>query len=515
MKESVDDVSQGFVPDTVNFQLPDGAFNDSRNFRYRDGAIEKFKGQTAVFGSLSATPIWSLSIGDGLQQYWLYGNEAVVYVTDGTLHTNISSASYNADPNIGYTGGAFHGFAVLNDTILPPQTWNLNPANKIVPLVNWPASTFCKVIRPFGDFLVALRMTESAVYNPRALRWSDIAGVSSLPGSWDYTDPTNSSGRTELGDGDDYLVDCLPLRDQNIVYKQFETYSMQYIGGLDVFQFKKIFSETGLLSEYCVRAFGGKHFALTDSDVVLHDGTSIDSIADGRTRKWIFNNINQSRYQRCFVGQNYREREMWVCFPESGNDWPNLAAVWSWANNRWQPRELGANISLAQHGIIVGSENTFDGLSGSFDSLSGAFDDLNFTPFQRRMVLFSGTTPAAFQTEQGETFNGTTMSCYATRDNIGLTRDLKQIKKVHRIYPKVLGTSGDTLSIRVGFRSTPDGTVTYVGPFTFTVGTDYKIDLRGAGTTSGRWITLQFTYAGTNSIRIAGFDVEFDHAGYR
>lgn len=511
MKVKIDDVTQGFLPDTVNLQLPDGAFNDCRNFRFRDAGIEKFKGQTAVFGSLSVTPMWSMSIGNGIAQYWLYGNEAVVYATDGTLHTNISSASYNADPNVGYTGGPFHGYAVINDGVLEPQTWDQDVVNKLIPLVNWPVGTTCKLIRPFNDFLFALRVTEGGIYNPRLLLWSDIAGVGQLPGSWDYTDPTNSAGRTELGAGDDYLVDLLGLRDSPIIYKQFETYIGDLIGGLDVFKFRRIFSETGLLSEDCVRAFGERHFVLTDSDVVLHDGVSIQSIADRRTRRWLFSNINQNRYQRCFVGQNYREREMWICFPESGHDWPNLALVWSWAVDRWSVRELGADMSRAAHGIVVGSEQTFDGLSGSFDSLTGSFDDLNFTPFQRRMVLFQGTARAAFQVEQGETFNGTVMTCYVTRDNIGLMRDMGRITRVRRLFPKVIGTAGDTLSIRVGARSSPDGSVTYSGPFTFTVGTDYKIDCR----VSGRWITLQATYSGTNSIRIAGFDVEFDPDGFR
>lgn len=511
MLAKIDDVSEGFLPDPANLQLEDGAFNDVRNFRFRDAGIEKFKGQTSVFGSLSVTPMWAMAIGDGNAEYWLYGNESVVYATDGTTHSNISSASYNADPNIGYTGGPFHGFAVINDGILAPQTWVQGLSNKLQPLVNWPASTTCKVIRPFADFLVALRMTESGTYNPRALRWSDIAGVSSLPGSWDYTDPTNSSGRTELGDSDDYLVDCLPLRDSNVVYKQFETYLMQRIGGLDVFEFRKIFSETGLLSENCVRAFGAMHFALTDSDVVIHDGTQMQSVADKRTRRWLFGNINQSRYQRCFVGQNYREREMWCCFPESGHDWPNLALVWDWANNKFTVRELGADMSVAAHGIIVGSENTFAGLPGSFDSLVGSFDDLAFTPFQRRMVLFTGTTVAAFQTEQGETLGGATMTCYATRDNMGLTKDVGMIKRVKRVLPKVIGTSGDVLSIRVGSRSSPDGSVAYSAPFAFILGTDYKIDCR----VSGRWIALDIRYAGTNTIRVAGFDIEFEDDGYR
>jgi len=511
VRASIDDITKGFAPDPVDLQLPDGFFTDSRNFRYRDAAVEKCKGQTAVFNSLSVTPMWAASIGDGTTSYWLYGNEAVLYATDGTTHANVSSASYNAGPDLGYTGGQFHGYQIINDSVLPPASWQPSLSNTVQQLANWPASTFCKVIRPFRDQLIALRLTESGVYNPRVLRWSDIAGVGSLPGSWDYTDPTNFAGRTELGETEDYLIDCLPMRDVNIVYKQFSTYLMQPIQSNDAFAFRQLFSQAGLLAENCVRAFGAQHFVVTTDDIILHDGANIQTIADKRVKRWFFSTLNASRYQRTWVAPDFKNQTMWIGFCETGNDFPNLALCWDWANNSWFVRELGANMSHAAVGIVIGSELTFDGLVGSFDSQTQTFDESTFTPFSNRLVLFNAAAKAAYQAESGETFNGTTMTCYATRSNIGLTRDLTSIKRIQRIFPKVLGTAGDTVSIYVGSKTSPDGTTTFSGPFAYTIGTDYKIDCR----VSGRWVTLKFQYAGTNTVKLAGFDCEFIHDGFR
>ncbi len=511
MRTSIDDITKGFAPDPVDLQLPDGFFSDSRNFRYRDSAVEKCKGQSAVFGSLSVTPMWAASIGDGVTSYWLYGNEAVLYATDGTTHANVSSASYNAGPDLGYTGGQFHGFQIINDSVLPPASWQPSLSNTVQQLANWPASTFCKVIRPFRDQLIALRLTESGVYNPRVLRWSDIAGVGALPGSWDYTDPTNFAGRTEIGETEDYLIDCLPMRDVNIVYKQFSTYLMQPIQTNDAFAFRQLFSQAGLLSENCVRAFGAQHFVVTTDDIILHDGANIQSIADKRVKHWFFSTLNASRYQRTWVAPDFKNQTMWVGFCETGNDFPNLALCWDWANDSWFVRELGANMSHAAVGIVIGSELTFDGLVGTFDAQTQTFDESTFTPFSNRLVLFNAAAKAAYQAESGETFNGSAMTCYATRSNVGLTRDLGSIKRVQRIFPKVIGTAGDTFQVYVGAKSVPDGATTFSGPFNLTVGTDYKIDCR----VSARWITLKFQYAGANTIRLAGFDCEFVHDGWR
>lgn len=507
----IDRLPGGLAPDQVDYNLADGVFSNSLNVRYRDDSAEKCKGNQAVFGSLSSTAIWANPIGDGVTSYWAYGNESVLYATDGTTHAQISTTSYNAPQNLGYTGGEFHGYLILNDTNIVPQRWAPGLSNKVRDLDNWPSNTYCKVIRPFGSFLVAMRVTQDGVYNPRLLRWSDTAPFGALPPSWDYTDPTNQSGITELGHTEDYIVDGKALRDSFIVYKQASTFLMTPVGGLDVFAFRELFTESGMLTENCVAAFAQNHFVLSDHDVVVHDGSSMQSIADKRIRRAIFNSINSSRFERCFVVANRRERQIYVCIPESGNDFPNLAWVWSIPDNTWHKQELGGNIAHGDEGIVIGAELTIDGLSGSIDDLGGTIDEYSFTPFARRLVMFSGLLKKAVQQDTGETLDGTAMSCTIERSNIGLTRDVGSIKTVKRVFPKVLGTAGDAFRVYVGARSAIDSAVSYQGPFSFTIGSDYKIDCR----VSGRWISLRFETSVENSWRLSGFDVEFDSSGRR
>jgi hypothetical protein len=511
MRSVFDSLKGGFSPDQIAYNLPDGYFNDGRNVRFRDGTAEKTKGTAAVFGSLSATAIWAKYVTDGNNNFFAYGNEAIVYATDGATHANISSASYNAPLNTGYTGGAFNGFLILNDTALAPQQWTPSLLNKIQPLSNWPGSTFCKVIRPFREFLVAMRVTQSSTYNPRLMRWSDAAPFGALPGSWDYTDPTNQAGIKEFGESPDELIDCLPLRDVNVVYKQFNTWLMQYIGGPDIFAFRQLFSQSGMLTEDCAAAFGTNHLVVTDSDIIVHDGSSAQSIGKQRTRRWLFSTLNTQRYQRMFVRASNRDKLIYICFPESGHDFPNLALVWDWANDDFFVKDLGANMACSEEGIITGSESTFAGLSGSFASQVGIFDEPAYTPFSQRLVLFNSGSPQALQAETGETLNGATMTAYVERANIGLTRDVGSIKRVRRVFPKIVGTAGDVLKVYIGARTAIDGNVTYHGPYNFTIGTDYKIDCR----VSARWVSLRFETMVTNSWRLAGFDVEFDADGQR
>lgn len=503
----------GFSPDSPELVLPEGGWTDSRNVRYRDGAMEKCRGYTQALGDLSATSIWAAPISDGTNYFWSYGSNTVMYATDGATHANITgSITLGATDDLGYTGGAFHGFMLVNDGFAIPQSWSPSLGNDLVSLTAWPAVTLtCKVMRPFKDFIFALRVTDNGDYNPRLMRWSDKAAQGGLPLSWDFSDPTNQAGINELGQTADLLVDAKPLRDSLIVYKEFHTWVADYIGLPDVFAFRQVFSELGMLTENCAASFGSSHVVLSDNDLVIHNGNDARSLADRRTRRWLFNRINSNRFKRSFVVADHRNREVKICFPETGADWPTLALVWNWAEDTFHVKELGGQKTYAAPGIIPGTAVTFDADTGTFDAASGTFDEETYNPFLTRVLLLDATRNRAYQNDTGEDFNGTAMSVYAERSGMAITKDLSSLKRIKRLFPQVIGTAGDVLRFYVGARTSQNASTTWSGPYNFTIGTDYKIDLR----VTARILDMRVEYSGTNTFRLHGLNVEHEFDGYR
>jgi hypothetical protein len=354
MRFTVDNLAQpGMVQDVPDQLLPNGAWTESRNVRYRDGAAEKCRGYQQALGELSLTAIWAQTVTDGTNHFVVYGSNSVLYATDGTTHANVShvSLSYVATDDLGWTGGAFHGFVLANDGLTIPQVWQPSLANDFASLTAWP-SISCKVLRPFKDFIFALRITDGGNYLPRTLRWSDKAQQGSLPSSWDFQDPTNQAGITELAQTGDVLVDCAPLRDSLIIYKENHTWIADYIGGADIFGFRQVFSQAGMLTENCAATIGSSQLVLTDQDLIVHDGNSARSIADKRMRRWLFNRISSTRFRRSFVSTDYRNREAYICFPEEGATWASMALVWNWAEDTLHPFELGNPMTFATNKFL-------------------------------------------------------------------------------------------------------------------------------------------------------------------
>lgn len=512
MQAAIDQLDKpGFVPDAPDMQLPPGGWTDSRNVIYRDGAVEKCRGYAQALGNLSVTAIWAAPISDGTNYFWTYGANTVMYATDGATHADITGTiTLGASDDLNYSGGAFHGYMIVNDGSSIPQSWSPSLGNNLVSLTAWPAIT-CKVMRPFKDFLFAFRITDNGDYNPRLIRWSDRAGQGALPLSWDFSDPNNQSGINELGQTHDTLVDALPLRDSLIIYKEQHTWATEFIGGGDVFGFRQIFSQIGMITESCALTFGAQQLVVTDQDWTLHDGNSAQSILDGRARRWLFNRINTTRYKRSYLVADYRNRTAYFCFPESGYDWPNMALGWNWASDRLFPIELGGPKTFAVPGIIPGVAVSFDADSGSFDDAPGSFDEETYNPFQTRILFLDALAKRAYQNDTGETYAGTPMNVYAERTALPFVKDLGRIRRINRIFPRVTGTAGDQLRFYVGSRSVQDAPTQWRGPFTFTIGGDYKVDLR----LSARILDFRVEYSGTNTFRLHGLTFDFENDGYR
>ena len=523
LKVSSELAANGIAPDAPSFNLPDGVWSDSRNVRYRDGAVEKVRGIANIFGSLSATALFCVPVVKDDYSYWVYGRggtigTGTVYSTNGTTHANIDGpVSLSAADDLNMTGGNYHGFVILNDGTSCPQSWLPNDlqSNNLTSLSAWPSDITARLVRPFKDFLFAADITTSAVRNQRLLRWSDAGAQGALPGSWDFTDPTNQAGITELGQNQDGIIELAQMRDSLMIYTPNTTWNCEYIQGADVFGFRQLFSQSGLLTTDCIGVLGPRHLVVTDSDIAIHDGQSVESIINERTRRWFFNRLSTTRYQRTFVVIDQLNREVLVCFPESGVDWPNLALVWNWTNNTWQPRDLGFNMSCGSSGFLPPVlPLVYDNLAGTIDALTGDIDQLGIdrNPAIRKTLFFNSAAKSAYQGDRGESHDGATMTAYATREGLSLTvADVGKIKRVIQVLPRIIGTTGDSISIYIGTRPSIDAAINWSGPYPFVIGVDYKIDCR----LSGRVIDLRIEYAGSNTFRCAGFDVEFFVDGTR
>ena len=317
--------------------------------------------------------------------------------------------------------------------------------------------------------------------------------------------------RTELGQTTDNLVDCLPLRNVNIVYKEKHTWAMEYIGGSNVFNFRQIFSQVGMLTKSCARPFRQMQFVVTDNDFVVHDGNQAESVLDKRARRWLFQQIDSDNYERSFVLADYRNREMVFFYPSTGASWPDKAFVWNWQDNSLYPRDLGKSMARGTTNILPAQPATaYSAAAGTYADQQDTFAGSGYNAAEQYMVTSQVSANQAVQHDKGEDYGGTVMSVYCERSYLPLDKDAHSYKRILRVLPWIEGTNGDTVTVTAYTRSILGGSRASSAK-TFTIGTDYKVDFL----VSGRVFDIRFEYSGTNPLKVYGYDVEWYREGRR
>lgn len=518
------DISQvGVVKDVRDIDLPLNAWTDARYARFTDGAIERMQGHDETLAGCPIAPYWAMHCFDSaLQSHWLVAGLGKVYDFAGVTWTDISKAAttYNATPTDIWNGGVLGNIPVVNNGVEVPQMWApVSSGQLLVDLSSWPATHRAKVIRPFKEFLFALDVTESGTRFQHRVLVSHPAAPGAVPSSWDASDATKDVYTKDLTDfGQGRLLDCLGMRDVNILYKERSAWGMQFIGGKDKWRLFNIFDEVGLLDTHCVVAFANssQHFLATGDDVVFHNGSSPTSILTKRMRRWLQRNLDPTNYRLSFSVHNQQQTECWFCFAMIGATKVNMALVWNYRYNTVGLRPLDSYSFIASGQIPTNVSDSWDGgTPGSWDSDFTSWDTFTHPPFIRRLLGVRPTGQLLHHIDFTEQASGADYEAYVERtglDAIGADnqgepiRDRALNRLIKRIY---IRAEGSPFEVWIATQEIAGGSFTWVNEGTFTPGTDEFIDVEK----STRLWGIRFRSLGGGTWKINSFEPDIEPLG--
>ena len=211
---------QGMIKDVNPTALPNEFFSHTENTRFEDNAAKKILGHDSVFTAPSVAPYFLINL-TGSTNYWFYAGTAKIYRTDGSTNADVTRTSggdYSTNlTTVGnWVGSIFNGNPILCNGVDDPQLYDTS-SSKFIDLTNWPSNTTCKSIRPYGNYLIALNMTESGTDLQNKVRWSDTS--TTIPTTW-VAGATNDAGTNTIGDEGDFIVDGFQLNKSFVIYKE-------------------------------------------------------------------------------------------------------------------------------------------------------------------------------------------------------------------------------------------------------------------------------------------------------
>lgn len=497
----------GVIKDQPAHELPINAWSDAVNVRFREQGAERFLGQRRLFTPAESTPHWIQQFNNAGKRWWIHAGTNAIYADDGvTPRLNITpSAAPTGGVDDRWTGGFFNGVLIANNGVDAPIYWS--GSGVMNPLPNWPAGVRARSLRAYKNAIVAAGIKRGNDDLPHTVLWSSLTDPGAVPASWDINDLTKEAGEFPLAEDPSLIIDQMSLGDINVIYKEQSMWAMSASGDQQIFRFQRLPGDIGALARGCIVNTPLGHVVLTPGDVILHSGQGPKSLINAVLRRWLFNAIDSTNRLRSFVATNPSANEVWICFPELGEQACTLAAVWNWRDNTWAIRQLPGVTFGASGQMDYSITSTWQAQTDIWSDAVTAWGQDELSPAQSRMLM-CGLDGAITVADVSATFGGQPFVSQITRE--GLSFDAPdRVKLVRSVYPRAKAANGTRIRIEVGSTMDIETPVTWSPPVEYTVGASYKADAFA----SGRFLAVRFTSMDNQPWAIRSYDLDIVQSG--
>lgn len=524
----------GVILDRPAHEIPPNAWTRARNVRGLNNFIERAGGETEVYttGTIVDAPLnlFYCPAVDG-QPFWVYAGYQRVAAVNNDGHYDISPAYvFNADESKPWTGSWLNGVFVLNNVADEPHVWdNIDPlgggnvlkAMSAIPNTEFQSSWKFRSMRVFKDILIGMNFKDGAGDFPTTVKWSGPALSGTVPLEWDKDNPNNIANEKPLSATPGECVDGVQVGDRFIVFKEDATVTATLTQGASALGFKYISQTIGMMTTHCAVEFkpGYCVYLTQTADLVVTDGLTTTSILDNIVRTYLQTAINVEKLARCFLAINPYQKEVWVCYPKSSDDWATEALVWNFKDNTFTFKDLGniahINFGKSDDGEVIPFIDDVDviidlanypidggGLGGRY-TIQGCSHSRN----------------KIYEMEVGTQINDADYTCTLERKGIALVGqardgsprvDHQKVKVCAGIWP-VVETSGGpvTLQISVGAQERRDGPIVWDGPYDYDPDTDQALDV----IIEGVYLAVRITSQSSEVWKLHGFSLDINIVG--
>ena len=527
----------GVITDVDPFNLPFNAFTRAKNVRFVNNSVEHapiFREVLDLGSTDNPELVHGLFTQDGYDSTLVVTDTfKILEITGSSSAATVynGSMSANAKP---YTVCSLANVEYVNRSDTAPVYRGPTDTNFSV-LSNFVPSSSCTSLRSYGDFLIALNMTEGGVNLPTRVRYSDLALANQIPSTWDAADLTNSAGFNDIVQMKTPIVDGLSLNTNFFIYSSDQVWQMEFVGGAFIFNFRKVFDNCGVINTNCIVEHEGNHFVFDNDDIYTHDGLTKTSICDKRVRNYIFSGIDMSKAGKCYVQHNKSLEEIYFCY-HSGDDlalytdgdFCNRAAVFNYRSNTWSFADLPNTSSGTSSN--VNTVETYDTSASSYNETGGTYHKQE-SRFDQFPLMVSRAYTGDYETISTNRVLGVDLvnkgnmakpavaefSFPMVAERVGIDLDEAQIplsgyKVINRIYPQATTVSSDPeIHFEFGAGDLATEVTNYNPGIIFNMATDYKVDTR----MSGRYLSYKVGTSQPKDFSLSGFDVDLQIVGRR
>ena len=197
-----------------------------------------------------------------------------------------------------------------------------------------PVSTNSIIVSPNDRHLICLgtnrfeaTATVSGAFDPMLVRWSDQDDRN----EWNPTAATDA-GEVVLTDGT-RIVGAVRARNAINIWTDNALWLMQFVGGNFVFKFQQVGTNCGLIGQHAAIDYNGTTYWMGYDNFYVHAGAV--QILDCTVRRFIFDDLNTSYYDKVYCGINSEFREIIWLYVSNGNTECNKYVIYNPEEKNW------------------------------------------------------------------------------------------------------------------------------------------------------------------------------------
>jgi len=401
------------------------------------------------------------------------------------------------------TGANQNTFTCSNDintntTIITPSSSMLVNGDTVIVKANTTniVRVRCGVLRAYKNLLIAGNLTEYDSTNTTivrrlagVVRTSDVAAPGAIPANWNpFAAGVNTADEFTLS-STGTVQDMAELQGRMYIYTNNSIHSLEQTGSSSIpFSISTVTDSYGAQTLEAVQEYDGRHFVVGSNDVYVFGGHpgSIQSVADGRVRRYLIDNLNKAYEQKLFILKYQAKDELWICYPKGNSTTVNECLIWNYRLNNWTIRRMQSTITSGDIAPYLNNPN-------------------------ERVPLFSYGTELMYADKTYSLVDSTAYESFIERKKLGMSPEF-DTETLSAIAMKVEGINA-TLTMNVKGSNYPGSDV---DPTTgvsnnFVVASDYKIGIRE----SGRFLNYKLTETATNEWNVSGLQYEILKGGVR
>ena len=431
--------------------------------------------------------------------------EATITIINSETNTIRNFAKFTAlgSNSADSTGANQTTFTCSNDintntTIITPSSSMLVNGDTVIVKVNTTniVRVRCGVLRAYKNLLIAGNLTEYDSTNTTivrrlagVVRTSDVAAPGSIPANWNpFAAGVNTADEFTLS-STGTVQDMAELQGRMYIYTNNSIHSLEQTGSSSIpFSISTVTDSYGAQTLEAVQEYDGRHFVVGSNDVYVFGGHpgSIQSVADGRVRRYLIDNLNKAYEQKLFILKYQAKDELWICYPKGNSTTINECLIWNYRLNNWTIRRMQSTITSGDIAPYLNNPN-------------------------ERVPLFSYGTELMYADKTYSLVDSTAYESFIERKRLGMSPEF-DTETLSAIAMKVEGANA-TLTMNVKGSNYPGSDV---DPTTgvsndFVVASDYKIGIRE----SGRFLNYKLTETATNEWNVSGLQYEILKGGVR